>query len=110
MAPGLGILPRLQAAYRAYHDAGLEIIGVSLDESKDPVVDFVKARKIPWPQLHNGGGAASDLVQAFGVSTIPATYLIDPQGTIIRLDLRGKALDDALARLIKRPADRATAR
>ena len=40
---------------------------------------------------------------SFGVSTIPATYLIDPQGTIIRLDLRGKALDEALARLIKRP-------
>ena len=45
-----------------------------------------------------------DLVQAFGVSSIPATYLIDPEGTIIRLDLRGKALDEALARLLKRPA------
>jgi peroxiredoxin len=100
--PCIAELPRLQAAYRAYHDAGLEIIGVSLDESKDPVVDFVKARKIPWPQVHNGG-AATDLVQAFGVSSIPATYLIDPQGTIIRLDLRGKALDEALARLIKPP-------
>ena len=94
--------PRLQAAYRTYHEAGLEIVGVSLDESKDAVVEFVKARKVPWPQVHNAG-AASDLVQAFGVSSIPATYLIDPQGTIIRLDLRGKALDEALARLIKRP-------
>ena len=36
----------------------------------------------------------------FGVSSIPATYLIDPEGTIIRLDLRGKALDETLA-----PAD-----
>jgi peroxiredoxin len=107
--PCIAELPRLQAAYRAYHDAGLEVIGVSLDESKDAVVDFVKARRIPWLQVHNAG-AASDLVQAFGVSSIPATYLIDPEGTIIRLDLRGKALDEALARLIKRPAARATAR
>jgi peroxiredoxin len=98
--PCIAELPRLQAAYRSYHEAGLEIIGVSLDESKEAVVDFVKARKVPWPQVHNSG-ASSDLVQAFGVSSIPATYLIDPQGTVIRLDLRGKALDDTLARLIK---------
>jgi peroxiredoxin/predicted negative regulator of RcsB-dependent stress response len=101
--PCVAELPRLQAAYVAYHDAGLEIVGVSLDESKQAVVDFVKARKVPWPQIHNAGGA-SDLVQAFGVVSIPATYLIDTEGTIIRLDLRGKALDEALAQLLKRPA------
>jgi peroxiredoxin len=107
--PCVAELPRLQAAYRAYHDAGFEIVGISLDESKEAVVDFVKARKVPWPQVTNAGGA-SDFVQAFGVGSIPATYLIDPEGTIIRLDLRGKALDDALARLIKRQAVTATAR
>jgi peroxiredoxin len=107
--PCIADLPRLQAAYGRYHDAGFEIVGVSLDESKEAVVDFVKARKIPWPQVH-GPGAASDLVQAFGVSTIPATYLLDPEGTIIRLDLRGKALDEALARLIKRPTTSTGAR
>ncbi len=101
--PCVAELPRLQAAYRAYRAAGFEIIGVSLDESKEAVVNFVKARKVPWPQVHNAGGA-SDLVQSFGVVSIPATYLIDPEGTIIRLDLRGKALDEALARLIKVPA------
>jgi peroxiredoxin len=107
--PCIAELPRLQAAYREYHAAGLEIIGISLDESKDAVVEFVKSRKVPWPQVHNASGS-SDLVQTFGVISIPATYLIDPQGTIIRLDLRGKALDEALARLIKRPALSATGR
>jgi peroxiredoxin len=101
-APCIAELPRLQAAYRTYHDAGLEIIAISLDESKTAVVDFARARKIPWPQLHNASGS-TDLVEAFGVSSIPATYLIDPQGTVIRLDVRGKALDETLRRLIKPP-------
>jgi peroxiredoxin/predicted negative regulator of RcsB-dependent stress response len=101
-APCIGELPRLQAAYRTYHDAGFEIIGVSLDESKTAVVDFTTARKIPWPQLHNAS-ASTDLVEGFGVSSIPATYLVDPEGTIIRLDLRGKALDETLKRLITSP-------
>jgi hypothetical protein len=53
--------------------------------------------------VHNASGSA-DLVEAFGVSSIPATYLIDPEGNIIRLDLRGKALDETLGRMIKAPA------
>ncbi len=101
--PCVAELPRLQEAYRTYHAAGLEIVGISLDETREPVVDFVKARKVPWPQVQGAGGA-SDMVQSFGVVSIPATYLIDPEGTIIRLDLRGKALDEALARLLKGPA------
>jgi peroxiredoxin len=107
--PCVAELPRLQAAYQTYHDAGFEIIGVSLDESKTAVVDFVKARKLPWRQIHNAGGTA-DLVAAFGVSSIPSTYLIDPEGTIIRLDLRGKALNQTLSRLLKRPASTVGAR
>jgi peroxiredoxin len=102
-APCISELPRLQAAYRTYHDSGFEIIGVSLDENKTAVTDFVKVRNIPWPQVHNASSSA-DLVESFGVITIPAVYLIDPEGSIVRLDLRGKALDDTLSRVFKRPA------
>lgn len=99
-APCVAELPRLQAAYEAYHAAGLEIIGVSLDETKTAVVDFAKARKIPWLQIHNAS-STQNLVEAFGVSSIPATYLIDPEGTIIRLDPRGTGLESALESLLK---------
>ncbi|WP_337175751.1 TlpA disulfide reductase family protein [Paludisphaera sp.] len=98
--PNIVELPRLEEAYKKYQGAGLEIVSVSLDDTRSAVVDFVKARKIPWAQLHNAT-AGVDLVDAFGVASIPATYLIDPQGTIVRLDLRGGALDEALAKLIK---------
>ena len=94
-APCVAELPRLQEAYRKYHDAGFEILGVSLDETRAAVADFVKVRKLPWPQVHNAT-AGADLVEAFGVSSIPAAYLIDPEGTIIRLDLRGQALETIL--------------
>jgi peroxiredoxin len=101
-APCIAELPRLQAAYQAYHNAGFEIIGISLDESKTAIVDFAKARNLPWRQIHNASSTA-DIVEAFGVRSIPATYLIDPEGMIIRLDLRGKVLDQTLRQLIRRP-------
>ncbi len=100
-SPCITELPSLQAAYRNFHDAGLEIISVSLDENKTAAVDFARVRNLTWPQLHNATSAA-DLVGVFGVNSIPATVLIDPQGNVVRLDLKGKALDDTLARLIKK--------
>jgi peroxiredoxin len=100
-APCVADLPRVQAAYARYHDAGFEIVGVSLDETKAAVVDFCRTRKLPWRQVHNAS-CGGDLVESFGIGSIPATFLIDPQGTIVRLELRGAALDQALAQLIKR--------
>ncbi len=98
-APCIGELPRLQEAYGKYHGAGFEILSVSLDETRTAVTDFVKVRKLPWPQLHNGT-AGADLVDAFSVSSIPAAYLVDPEGKIIRLDLRGTTLETTLAQLM----------
>ncbi len=95
-APCVGELPKLQEAYRKFHDAGFEILSVSLDDTRTAVTDFVKVRRLPWPQLHNGT-AGADLVDAFGISSIPASYLVDPSGKIVRLDLRGTTLDTTLA-------------
>ncbi|WP_435009941.1 TlpA family protein disulfide reductase [Tundrisphaera lichenicola] len=99
-APCVIELPRLQAAYAKYQGKGFEIVSVSLDETPTAVLDFVKARKLPWRQVHNAT-ADGDLVEAFGVKNIPATFLIDPGGKIIRLELRGPALDKALETLIR---------
>ena len=34
---------------------------------------------MPWRQIHNAS-SGGDVVDAFGVNTIPATFLIDPNG------------------------------
>jgi thiol-disulfide isomerase/thioredoxin len=99
-APCLAELPRVQAAHTKYREKGFEIVQISLDETKPAVVDFVKVRKLPWVQIHNAT-SLGDMVAAFGVSSIPATFLIDPSGKIVRLDLRGANLDKALETLIK---------
>jgi peroxiredoxin/predicted negative regulator of RcsB-dependent stress response len=98
--PCMSELPRIQAAYNQFHDAGFDVIGVSLDETKAAVMDFVKARNLPWRQIHNAS-SGGDLVEAFSVGAIPATFLLDPQGVITRLDLRGPALERCLSQLLK---------
>lgn len=93
-------LPNIQSAYEKYHAKGFDVVAVSLDETPQPLVDFVKARKLPWRQVHNATSDA-DLVAAFRVGSIPASFLVGPDGTVIRLELRGDALEKALESLIK---------
>jgi len=102
-APCVSELPRIQAALARYREGGFVVVGISLDETKAAVVDFTRTRKLPWRQIHNAS-CGGDLVEAFGVGSIPATFLLDPQGTVIRLELRGPALDQVLSQLIKDPA------
>ncbi|WP_422930333.1 redoxin domain-containing protein [Singulisphaera sp. PoT] len=99
-APCIVELPRVQEAFKKFHGQGLEVVGVSLDETKPAVLDFVKARGIPWRQVH-GATAGGDLVEAFGVSSIPATFLISPDGNIVRIELRGANLEPSLAKILK---------
>jgi peroxiredoxin len=108
-APCVSELPRIQAAFARYRESGFMVVGISLDETKAAVVDFTRTRKLPWRQIHNAS-CGGDLVEAFGVGAIPATFLLDPQGTVIRIELRGPALDQVLAQLIKDPAPRIGAR
>lgn len=99
-APCVAELPNVLDAYAKYHNKGFEVIAVSMDDSKDAVADFVKARKVPWRQVHNAT-AGNDVVEAFKVTSIPATFLVGPDGRILRLELRGKALAKALDQLLK---------
>jgi thiol-disulfide isomerase/thioredoxin len=96
--PCVAELPNVQAAFAKYHAKGFEVVSVSLDETAEPVVDFVRSRKIPWRQIHNAT-AGGDLVAAYGVTSIPATFLVGPDGTIVRIELRGPALEKALSAL-----------
>lgn len=99
-APCLAELPKLQAAYETYHGKGLEIVSVSLDETPEAVSEFLKTRKMPWKQIHNAT-SGGDLVGSYGISNIPASFLIDPQGNVARIDLRGESLGKALESILK---------
>lgn len=91
-SPWLEDLPNLARAYEAHQADGFEIVGVSLDESVRPVAEFLATRRIAWRQLHNGT-CGGDPVAAFGISSIPSSFLIGPDGTILRLDPRASDLD-----------------
>ena len=90
-------LPNVLATYQKHHAKGFEIIGISLDQSAQKLNDFTKEHKMTWQQFFDGKGWANKLAGVYGVSSIPATYLLDGTGKIIGKDLRGDELETAVA-------------
>ena len=101
--PCVAELPNVKKAYEEYHAKGLEIIGISLDEDKQTLSDFVKTNNVPWPQYFDGKRWTNDLVLKYAVSSIPATFLLDRNGKIVAKNdtLREKGLGEELAKLLK---------
>ena len=102
--PCVAEIPNMLEQYAKYHDKGFEIVGVSLDEDRDALVQFVGEKKIPWPVLFEkseGEGWQHPLATHYGITGIPQLILIGRDGNVITLNARGEKLGEKLAELFK---------
>jgi len=85
--------PHVIEAYQKYKDKGFDVFSVSLDSSKEPWLEAIKADGLgDWTHVGDLKGWSNEAAQKYGISFIPANYLLDPQGVIIAKDLRGDQL------------------
>ncbi len=98
--PCVAELPNVLKTYAKFHTQGLEIIGVSLDEDQQKLESFIKQKNLTWQQFFDGKGWQNKLAAKYGISSIPATYLLDGAGKIIGKDLRGEHLENAVAKAL----------
>lgn len=95
-------LPNVLAAYKKYHDHGFDIVGISLDQDEGKLTSFIKDRGMTWRQYFDGKGWNNELALKYGIDSIPSTFLLDRDGTIVARDLRGPALEEALAKRLSK--------
>lgn len=91
--------PNVLRLYNKYHPKGFEILGVSLDKTKNKWEAAIKKDGLPWHQISDLGGWKNKVANDFGVRSIPHTVLIGKDGKIIARGLRGPALETKLAEL-----------
>lgn len=94
-------MPNVVEAYKQFHDKGLEIVGVSLDESKKDWETAVKDMGMNWIQTSDLKGWECEAARLYGVRGIPACVLINQKGEIVGRDLRAEELHARLAELLK---------
>ncbi len=90
--PCVAELPRVEQIYADNHAKGLEIVGVSNDQTADALTQFVaKNGKMPWPQLFDANapaGGFNPITSGFGIVGIPTMFLIDKKGVCRTVDAR----------------------
>lgn len=101
--PCIETMPEVQKLHEKYGRKGLAVAGISIDQDGEKKVKpFIEKRKFAYPILLDGG--KSPAWQAFRVKGVPALFLIDRQGRIVK-EWRGKPdkkeVDEAVAGLLE---------
>ena len=86
--------PNLVNLYNTYQSKGLEIISVSLDQKtqKEAWITAIEKDQLSWFNVSNLKSWQDPIARTYGVNSIPATFIIDENGTVISEGLRGAAL------------------
>lgn len=92
--------PNLLKTYQAFKSKNFEILGVSLDDKKEPWLKAIRDDKLTWTQLSDLKGWRNELAQAYGIGAIPQNLLISPEGKILARNLHGEALSGKLEQLL----------
>lgn len=99
-APCIDGMPALKATHDKFKDKNFVILGVSLDSKKEGWMKGIEKHQLNWRHVSDLKGWGSEAARAYGVSAIPASVLIGPDGKVIALNLGGEALDKKLAELL----------
>lgn len=84
--------PALRKLYEEFHDKGLEIIGVSLDNKADKWKEAIEKDGLNWINISSLKGWQCEVARKYNISAIPALFVLDENNRIIASGLRGEAL------------------
>jgi peroxiredoxin/uncharacterized cupredoxin-like copper-binding protein len=93
--------PAVKAIYEKYKNKGFEIYGVSLDNDGAKWKAAIAKDGLTWKHVSELKGWTSTAGEAYGVSSIPATFLIDKEGRIVKSGFRSHQLEALIQPLLQ---------
>jgi len=94
--------PNLVKLYNEYNKNGFEIYSFSTDNNRSSWERAISEDSMVWTNVIDLNGSYSKMSALYGVRAIPASFLINPEGTIIAKNLRGQALQERIAEELKK--------
>lgn len=92
--------PDLVAIYKQFRNKGFEIFQVSLDKTRDAWITAIREDGCIWPNVSDLQYWNSPIAKTYSVDAIPASFLLDKDGTIMARNLRGQELYNRLVQLL----------
>jgi len=98
-------LPDVKQVYDKYHDQGFDVVGISLDDDKQKLTDFLTQKKLPWVTLFDDdpakqGWDGAAMTKPFAIEALPTMLLIDRAGKIVSISARGEELPQQVEKLL----------
>jgi len=87
--PCVAEVPHVLEVYQDLHEKGFEIVGISFDQDKKKLEDFVAEKQMKWPQYFDGKGWANKFGRQYGINGIPTMWLVDKKGNLRMMEARG---------------------
>ena len=97
--------PNVVRIYNKYHKKGFEVFSVSLDKpnGKSRWISAIEKDGLIWPNhVSDLKGWSSAPARLYKVRSIPRTFLIDRNGNIADMNVRGAALEAAVKELLEK--------
>ena len=92
--------PFMVKLYEKYHDKGLEIIGVSLDNDHKKWTTAIQKDGLPWIHVSALKKWKCEAVSLYDVQSVPHTVILDSQNRVIARNVRGEELGKLIAKLL----------
>ena len=98
--PCMAELPNVKKNYELYHDKGFDVVGISLDQDRPALEEFLHKEQNPWVTLHDGAWDSNPVATHYGIMGIPTVILVDKEGKVVSTRARGPELGRLLAELL----------
>lgn len=110
-APCREELPNVLRNYELFHEQGFDVVGISVDDNREDLEQYLKEYPVPWTIIHNQDPEATGPANPgdyYGIMAIPTVMLVDKDGTVLTFDARGPTLGRRLAELLGPPQGEAS--
>lgn len=91
-------IPNLKLLNEKYGDKGLKIVGVFTWDEPERLARVVEEEQVVWPQIVDAENKAMEI---YGTDGIPFIFLLNPDGTILKRNLRGDGLLETVKQLFE---------
>ena len=92
--------PNLVRLHKKYKSSGFDIIGVSLDRTREQWEQAIIDDNLPWTQVSNLNFWNDPVARRYSIRAIPQSYLLDKNGLVMGKNLRGQELEDRILALL----------
>ncbi len=97
-------MPSLRALVQRHSDDPFVLLGVNTGDSEEAFRRESEKMEVTWPCVFQGNG--SPIADLYRVRGYPTIHVIDAEGRLRYLNVRGEAIEKAVERLLAELKDR----